>query len=164
MYKKLRTIERVHLGLLALASLAIISISPYFLGPGKFGITPIYIWFAANVGIHPLLIGIILLVLIWLALGILSAKVTYRVLILWNFATTLIGLSWLIRSKDYIIPDFSTAYFIWCVIAFTLIQGNCWFFGLKFKRAEGYDRSRAICSILITLNVCWTLMPYYGIK
>lgn len=164
MFKNLHKNERIKFGLLALVALTIISISPYFVGPEEFGITPIYVWLAANIGVHPFFVGILFLVLTWLVLGIFSAEVNRRLLILWNSTTTLVGLSWLVSSKDYIIPDFSTEYYIWCLIAFVFVQGSCWYFGFKFRADGEYARTRAICAILLSLNICWSLMPFYGIR
>ncbi len=164
MYKRLPPPERTQVVVFAILALAIIAISPYFVGPGKYGITPIYIWILANVGVHPLYIGITIMALIWLALGIFSAKINYRILIFWNLSSTLVGVTWLITSKKYIVPAFSTTYFAWCVLAFSLVQGCCWVWGIKFKQTDCLFWNRAICSIFLTLNICWSLMPYYGIR
>ncbi|WP_374079021.1 hypothetical protein [Bdellovibrio bacteriovorus] len=144
-----------------LLALLLISISPYWVGPGLYGIVPIHIWIIANLGIHPAIVGVIFGVVCWLSLGIFSHQITFNILLFWNFLTTAMGTWWLINSYQSITAFSSDAFFVWCSIAFIGIQSLCWTLSLKFKNTT--RSGRLALATLLTVNVCWAMMPYYGI-
>lgn len=143
---------------------ALVGFSSFCAGNGWYYITPIYVLLIqALFGIHPILFFLTTGIIVWLMLGIFLPQNTSRVVTALNVLLTLVGLWWLIESKETAIQYTSTSFYLASLVIFTVVQILCFYWGLRLKSTSNFKYHRMIATLFITLHLSWSFMTSFGI-
>lgn len=155
--------DRIKIVLLAAFSVAVIVFSTICIERDGHCVMPIYVMLLSGLGVPSIVFALVVATLIWFSLGIFSAKISSNVVSVFNVATTLIGVWWLFSSKEIAMTYSSATFYGLSIALFVVVQSLCWFWGLKLKTTSKFHYTRAVLTILIALNLSWTLMTSFGI-